>query len=462
MSTPISYDLNIDVSIDNLTLALIKAEGYPKHELSYERFHYGEVAPYANIFASYEDIVAGMSSVTINSPSWVKEAVSSSGFNGDNLLVRESHDSRFFGLMISVTPTPFAPVIIRHPVNTIAVLGETITLSCVATGSPAPTIQWQADGVDIPGATSDDYTFEPLASDSGITYTAVVTNPEGTVTSDGAVLRVVESVVIDTQPIDVTVHSPLPATFTSVASGNPIPTVQWQYNGNQGGGWLDIADATSDELVIDPTAENMNGYSVRAVWDNYVSTLASDVVTLNVDKPISAPSFDVQPDDVTVNAPDSATFTVSGSGYPAPTIQWQLDGVDIPGETSETLVIDPTSVAMDGTGYKAVLTNIGGTASSDEAVLTVEPELVAPTVDVQPVATEVVEPAPATFTVSGSGYPAPTIQWQLDGVDIPGETSETLEIDPTSVAMDGGLYQAVLTNSSGSVTSDEVLLTVTV
>jgi hypothetical protein len=65
----------------------------------------------------------------------------------------------------------------------------------------------------------------------------------------------------------------------------------------------------------------------------------------------------------------------------------------------------------------------------------------------------------ATFTVSASG-PTFTYQWQKNGVNIPGATGSTLTLTNAAVGDDGKLFQVVLTNAAGSVTSNAAKLTV--
>src|SRR5579884_548344 len=72
----------------------------------------------------------------------------------------------------------------------------------------------------------------------------------------------------------------------------------------------------------------------------------------------------------------------------------------------------------------------------------------------------------ASFTVSASGNPTPIVHWQIStngGItwnNISGVTSTTLTLDDVTAAMNGDEYQAVFTNSSGSVTSAAATLTV--
>jgi uncharacterized protein YjbI with pentapeptide repeats len=95
--------------------------------------------------------------------------------------------------------------------------------------------------------------------------------------------------------------------------------------------------------------------------------------------PPVAPVVTAQPADTTAevpNAPATATlFIAQASGGPPPTVQWQAStdgGVtysDVAGATSVFFSIASTTLSMDGTKYRAVFTNIGGTATSNVATL---------------------------------------------------------------------------------------------
>ena len=75
-----------------------------------------------------------------------------------------------------------------------------------------------------------------------------------------------------------------------------------------------------------------------------------------------------------------SSFDAAASGFPAPTVQWQLstDGgttfSPVPGATSTTLTLTTTTLGENGYEYEAVFTNgAGPAATSDPAVLTVRP-----------------------------------------------------------------------------------------
>jgi hypothetical protein len=85
---------------------------------------------------------------------------------------------------------PVAPAISLQPVAQAVTAGSPVVLSVGAGAYPTPTYQWRKDGVAIPGATAATLTFNNAqVSDAG-SYTCVVTNSAGSVTSMGAMLTV--------------------------------------------------------------------------------------------------------------------------------------------------------------------------------------------------------------------------------------------------------------------------------
>src|SRR4051812_31987856 len=84
-----------------------------------------------------------------------------------------------------------------------------------------------------------------------------------------------------------------------------------------------------------------------------------------------APTITTHPSSQTVGAGSPATFTVSASGSPPLAYQWQRNGTDISGATSSTYTLASPQIADDGARFRARVTNGAGTATSNEAVLTV-------------------------------------------------------------------------------------------
>jgi CSLREA domain-containing protein len=96
----------------------------------------------------------------------------------------------------SVINAATAPTITANPVNASANAGASVSFTAAATGSPAPTVQWQVstDGAvtfsDVTGGTASTLTFTTAIGDNGKFYRAVFTNTASSATSSAAKLTV--------------------------------------------------------------------------------------------------------------------------------------------------------------------------------------------------------------------------------------------------------------------------------
>ena len=92
------------------------------------------------------------------------------------------------------------------------------------------------------------------------------------------------------------------------------------------------------------------------------------------------PVVTTQPQSQTIVYGSNALFTAAASGTPAPTIKWQLSTdsgttwSNISGATSGTLTVTKPPVSYTGYQYRAVFTNIVGSATSNAVTLTVIPK----------------------------------------------------------------------------------------
>lgn len=180
---------------------------------------------------------------------------------------------------------------------------------------------------------------------------------------------------------------------------------------------------------------------------------------------IVAPQIITQPAPQNVSLGDPASFSVvaTGGGDVGSELsyQWRKNGDDIPGATDATYSI-PAALYTDAGDYSVVITNSAGSTTSTIANLFVG-EPAPPTIVASPSDTHVVAGNPASFTVQGGGYGL-SYQWQksTDNGDtftnIPGATSATYTIARAQTSHIG-LYRAVVSNSTGSVTSNPAALT---
>jgi hypothetical protein len=86
--------------------------------------------------------------------------------------------------------------------------------------------------------------------------------------------------------------------------------------------------------------------------------------------PWSSPTITSQPQSLTVNTGSIATFTVSATGKPTPTYQWQFDDTTLTDETNTSLVINNVQSSNTGS-YNVVVSNDNGTVTSNTVTLNV-------------------------------------------------------------------------------------------
>ena len=83
-----------------------------------------------------------------------------------------------------------APVFTTQPASQSVAAGSSVTFTAAASGTPAPTYQWQKAGVNISGATGSSYTISSVAAGDAGNYSVVATNSAGSVSSATAGLIV--------------------------------------------------------------------------------------------------------------------------------------------------------------------------------------------------------------------------------------------------------------------------------
>ncbi len=151
-------------------------------------------------------LIASASGTPAPSYQWMKNGVAISGATGVSYTIGSatSADAGTYsvvasnsagsatssGAVLTVNTATSGPVITSQPASQAVKMGGTVTFIVVATGTPSPTYQWRKNGTAIMGASNASYVIFNLSSSSAGTYSVLVTNSQGSVTSSGAVLTI--------------------------------------------------------------------------------------------------------------------------------------------------------------------------------------------------------------------------------------------------------------------------------
>jgi len=133
------------------------------------------------------------------------------------------------------------------------------------------------------------------------------------------------------------------------------------------------------------------------------------------------PSIGMHPQSQTVAVGQPVTFTVSVSGSAPLLLQWQRNNVDIPDANTDGYTIPAVTAADDGAQFRCVATNFFGSATSNNATLTVTAANTAPTATINAPPAGTLYNAGDTINYSGTGtdaqdgtLPASAFTWQVD------------------------------------------------
>ncbi len=277
---------------------------------------------------------------------------------------------------LQVTFDPVA--IVSQPEDFVGAEGETAVFAVEATGHGL-TYQWQykAPGggtwrnSSMTGAKTAALRVVATAARSGQMYRCIVTDDAGNqVISDEVWLVVGSGPVIMAQPQSANCELNTAAVFTVDAAGSGL-TYQWQYY--TGSKWLNsgLTGNKTASLSVKATAAR-NGQQYRCViTDADGKTVTTLVVKLTVKLTVTA-----QPQNVTANAGEMATFTVAATGADL-TYRWQYYtgskwvNSSMTGNRTASLSVKATA-ARNGQQYRCIITDANGnTVTTEAAVLTV-------------------------------------------------------------------------------------------
>jgi hypothetical protein len=213
-----------------------------------------------------------------------------------------------------------------------------------------------------------------------------------------------------------------------------------------------MTGATNTSLTI-TNAQTTNAGNYSVVVTNVAGSVTSSNAVLAL---LTAPSITIQPTNQTAVQGGNVTFSVTATGTAPLNYQWRFNTTNLLiGATNSTLIM--TNVQTTNAGnYSVVVTNVIGSATSSNAVLTVN---VPPTITTQPTNQTVRQGSNAVFTVTAAGTAPLSYRWLFNGTNMTGATNTSLTITNAQTT-NAGNYSVVVTNVAGSVTSSIATLTI--
>uniref|UniRef100_A0A672G7F6 Ig-like domain-containing protein n=1 Tax=Salarias fasciatus TaxID=181472 RepID=A0A672G7F6_SALFA len=258
-----------------------------------------------------------------------------------------AHPANLLGRnVLSISPEEFVcddfpkPQITTHPETSVALRGNNVTLSCIASSSSdSPmTTAWRKDGEVLYDAEVQNYAryqegeliyttvlhlLNVNFTDEG-RYQCVVSNHFGSNYSNRAKLTVNELPSFLKTPMDLTIRTGTMARLECAAEGHPSPQIAWQKDGG-----TDFPAARERRMHVMPDddiffianvkTEDMGVYSCTA--QNAAGSLSANA-TLTV---LETPSFMRPLEDRTVARGETAVLQCIAGGSPAPRLNWTKD-----------------------------------------------------------------------------------------------------------------------------------------
>ena len=309
------------------------------------------------------------------------------------------------------------PTIITQPQDVSVNIGETATFSVSAAGAVL-SYQWHKNETIISEATTSSYTTPPAATDDdGAVFSVVITNSYGSVASNDAILSVI---VVDTgNGLQGEYYNNMDLTDLTLVRADSNINFNWSGGSPDAGiaadtfsvRWSGQVAAQYDEIYTFYTVSDdgvrlwVNGQLLIDNWTEHAPIEDSGTITLaagqkhnivmeyyeqawgaiarlswssaSTSKQIisqaslyhtpaaqEAMVITTQPEDVSINVGETATFSVSATGSVPLNYQWYENGVAIDGATRSSYTTPPLLFKEESTPYSVDVTNAYGQETS--------------------------------------------------------------------------------------------------
>jgi hypothetical protein len=335
------------------------------------------------------------------------------------------------------------PSIVGQPQSQEVIVGDTVTFTVDAAGTPPLSYFWRFKGTPIPGANSQSFTLTGVTTNRAGAYSVIVSNALGQVTSDAANLTVLEPFpgIYDTGVNDARVvlgdsevdpHYVLTRNADDPSSSNvltqiDIPSPPWLANSTKSRWVGPFANPTAGggdytyRLLLDLTGYDPSTAYLAGSW---ATDDAGSLFLNGADTGFRSPGFNA-----------FSTFAIR-TGFVTGTnvLEFRLNNGGP----------NPTGLRVE---------NLRGTAQRG-GVGQLPPRIVT-----QPRSSTNVMTTGLTLTAVPDGTQPISFQWLRNGVELAGQTSSTLSIASLR-GSDAGTYTVRVSNALGSTNSDPAVVTV--
>lgn len=270
----------------------------------------------------------------------------------------------------AVSGTP--PAITNQPTSLVVTQVQTASFSVTATGTAPLAYFWRKGGTPMTNGPNPSLTIVNAQPADAGSYSVIVSNSVGTVTSSNATLTVnipLSAPIITTQPGNQILNICQNATFNVIATGTTPLKYLWRK------GTTVITNSARPSFTI-ANAQSADAGTYSVIVSNSIGTTTSSNATLKVNTVIIAPGIATQPANQFVFQGQTALFSVVATGTAPFTYQWRknsaslAEGAHFSGTQSNLLTISSV-LTNDAGNYTVIITNNSGSVTSRVAVLTV-------------------------------------------------------------------------------------------
>uniref|UniRef100_A0A3Q2YR82 Hemicentin 1 n=1 Tax=Hippocampus comes TaxID=109280 RepID=A0A3Q2YR82_HIPCM len=302
------------------------------------------------------------------------------------------------------------------------VLDSSVNIKCVATGSPAPQLNWLRNGLPLPlsshirllSAGQMLRISRTQVSDGG-TYTCVASNRAG-VDNRHYNLHVNPPVLDGARStVDVIVVRGNPASLLCLADGTPTPSVAWLKEGRY------LSNDTQVRLLNQNTT--MQFLQAEVSNTGHYTCIASNTAgqaSRHFNLKVLPPQIKTSgvPADVSVVVNSIMELQCEASGIPPPSLTWLKDGRPLPQTASVRLlqggkVLRVASAQLEDMGRYNCLANSPAGDDDKEFLVRVHPPNIAG--ESTPEEVSVLQNRQVTLECKSDAVPPPTLSWLKDG-----------------------------------------------